>query len=391
MITGSALTRILNCPSSEALEKAENASEWADAGHEDHEELAHQVRTRTLPPELAKYVPPDPHAEVKLCYDAATHEGRFVGQASDRNYGAPRPFEIFMSTDVVGVDEDGETVIVVDWKTGQSDVEPAATNGQLWGCALAACRALDKSRAIIRIVYTNRPGAPCDEHLIEGLELAEFAGQLERLHLVVTERKAAKSRGEILETREGSWCKYCAAKWRCPSKVGLLIQVAEKGLAIIGETEMTPERARRGYEQIVAVEDLVRDARKRLETYVDEQGPIDLGNGRAFGRYARRGNEKLSGDVAVQAIAAVVGEAAREFESLAVERSTSKAAIDRAAKQLGCKRGTAPAVIRKIRALGGASHHADTMPIGEYQRDRDEPAEKPPIDADAVDQLLDSA
>jgi hypothetical protein len=387
VITGSALPRLLNCPASEVLESAETHSEAAAIGSDDHEELAHQVRTSTLPPELARHVPLNPRAEVKLAYDVATHAGRFLGEAANRNYGVPGPFEIFMSTDVVGVE--GDTVVVLDWKTG-GDVEPAMTNGQLWGCALAACRALGKHKAVVRIVYTNQR-ARCDEYEIDALDLAEFAGRLEHLHLRVADLRARKARGEILDTREGPWCKYCSSKHVCPSKVGLLVQVAEKGLAVIGDTAMTGTRARAAYEQVVLVEQLVRDARKRLETYVDENGPIDLGGGRVFGRYVRNGNERLSGDIAVQAIAEIVGESAREFEAIAIERKTGKAAIDRACKTLGTPRGTAPAIIRRIRELGGATHAADTMPVGEFMLDRDEPAERPAIDVAAVNSALEGA
>lgn len=389
MITGSALTRLLNCPSSEVLAKAETHNVWADAGTDEHDELAHAVMTGTLTPKRAALVPPDARVEVKLAYDVVLRTARILGAgAADRNYGTPGPFEIFMSLDVLGVDE-FDRVVVLDWKTGHGDVEPAATNGQMWGCALAACRALGKSEAVVRLVFTNM-GDRCDEHEIDALDLADFANRLERLHVTVADRQARHNRGETLETREGSWCKHCASKHVCPSKNALLVQFASTGLAIVGDSAITPERAVAGYEQIVRIELLVRDARKRLETYVDEQGPIDLGGGRMYGRYVRNGNERLDGGVAVRAIAEIVGEQAKEFEAVAVERRTSKAAIDRAAKQLGVKRGTVPAIVKRIRELGGATNAPDTLPIGEYTRDRDEPAEKPTIDHDAVNALMEA-
>jgi hypothetical protein len=386
MMTGSALPRLLNCLASAVLEKAETFSEYAELGGDEHEELAHMTLTGTHPPKRAAYVPLDPRVEVKLAYDCATRQARFLGEAADRNYGEPGPFEIFLSADVLGLDEEGR-VVVLDWKTGHADVEPAATNGQLWGLALAACRALGKSSAVVRIVYTAQNDR-LDEYEIDALELADFAERLGRLHVGVAALQAAKQRGEVLPTREGAWCKYCASKHVCPSKVALIGQLG--GLQIIGEG-VTHATAAVAYEQIVRVEQLVKDARQRLNTFVDEQGPIDLGNGRMFGRYVRSGNESLDGNVAVQAIAELIGESAREFEAIAVERKTSKAAIDRAAKALTCKRGTAPAVIRRIRELGGSRHGNDTMPIGEYVVDRDEPAQLPAVDAEAVNRLLEGA
>jgi hypothetical protein len=377
MITASALTRLRNCPSSAVLPRAENHSEWADAGHDAHEELA--IFTSDHP--FAHLLPPSPRAEVKLAYDVATREGRIIGEGGGRDYGSPGPFEIVGSCDVLGVERD--RVVVLDWKSGYSDVEPASSNWQLWFYALAACRALGLSSAIVRIVYTQ--SRRVDEYEIDALELADFASQLERLHVRIGALTAAYQRGEPMETREGSWCKYCASKPYCPSKTALIKQMA--GLTVIGDA-VTPATAATAYEQVVRVEQLVREARKRLETYVDEQGPIDLGGGRMFGRYVREGNERLSGDVAMRAIAAVVGESAEEFVSVAIERKTTKAAIERAAKQLGCRRGTAGQVIKKIRELGGATNAADSMPVGEYVAGKNEPAERPALDVDALNRAL---
>lgn len=391
MITGSAVTRLLNCPSSAVLAKAEAHNEWADKGTDEHDELAHQTMTNTHPPERAVLVPANPRVEVKLAYDVVNRTARVLGSGSaDRNYGARGPFEIFMQLDVVG--DDGDRVVVIDWKTGFNDVEPAVTNGQLWTGALAACRAFGKDAAIIRIVYTNQKNR-CDEHELDALDLAEFAGKLERLHVTVAERQAAKQRGEILDTKEGSWCKHCAVKMAgvCPSKNALLVQLASKGLAIVGDATMTRDRAASACEEVLRAEQLVKDARKRLETYVDENGAIDLGGGRMFGRYIRSGNERLDGAVAVQAIYEIVGESAKEFEGVAIERRTSKAAIERAAKQFAAKRGTVPAIVKRIRELGGSTHTADTMPIGEFMADRNEAVEKPTLDAVEINRLMESA
>ena len=381
MITASALTRLRNCPSSAVLPRAENHNLWADVGHEAHAELA--VFTDEHP--FAHLIPAGARAEVKLAYDVALRTGRIIGEGGGRDYGAVGPFEIAGSCDVMGAV--GRQVVIIDWKTGHADVDPAVTNWQLWFYALAACRALGMDSAVIRIVYTQ--SGRVDEYEIDALELAEFAGSLERMHRQVGERQAARQRGEVLETREGSWCKHCTSKHVCPSKTALLVQVSTGGLAVIGDTEMTKERAAGAYEQIMKIEQLVKDARKRLETYVDEQGPIDLGNGKMFGRYSRKGNERLDGAVALKAIREVVGEQAKEFESIAIGYTTSKAAIDRAAKALvtvGAPK-VAKAVIARVRELGGVKSEA-TYPIGEYVGGKDEPVQVGELDAADLNRRL---
>ncbi len=382
MITASSLSRLLNCPGSSVLPRAETASVWADAGHEEHAELADQLLRGDLPDWIARHIPAGSRPELALAFDVATRTGRVVGENIGRAYGDVGPFEIVGSADAIGID--GDAVVVVDFKTGHNDVEPAATNPQLAFYCLAAARALGKTKAIARIIYTKSNRV--DEASLDALDLAAFAGRLERLHVRSASDLAARNRGEPVSTREGSWCKWCSSAPYCGSKVALIAQMA--GLTVIGDG-VTSETAAVAYEQVVRIESLIRDARQRLSTFVDEQGPIDLGNGRMFGRYVRKGNESLDGDVAVTAIAEVIGESAREFESIAIERKVTKAAIERAAKQLGCKRGTVPAVVKRIRDLGGASHGADSMPLGEYVADRNEPA--PRIDNEEIDRLLESA
>lgn len=380
--TASSLGRSLRCDGSIVLPRAENYSEWADSGNEEHAELANFAN---LPPIIAQHIPLRARSEVKLAFDVETGRGRVIGYGADRIYGVLGENEIAGSADVLG--EDGDVVVIGDFKTGYADVESAATNPQLAFYALAGARALGKERAIVRVIYTKFN--QCDEATLDALDLADFAAQLRGLH---QRARRLRSSGETPATREGAWCKHCPSKHACASKTGLLVQIAEKGLAVIGDVTMTPERARSGYEQIVTLEQLVKDARKRLETYVDDNGPIDLGDGRMFGRYVRNGNERLDGGVAIRAIAEVVGDNIRaEFEDIAVEHKTSKAAIERAAKQLATVRGTAGKVIKRIRELGGATHAPESMPLGEYQSDRREAAELAKVDADELNRLLEAS
>jgi len=394
MITMSSLPRLLSCDGALVLPRAENESPWADAGNDEHEDLARQVVTGTLPPRLARIVPPGSRAEVKVAFDVATGTARIIGEGSGRDYGSPGPFEIVGSCDVLGVA--GDAVVVVDWKTGHKEVDPAARNWQLWGYGLAAARALGKSRAILRIAYTNMPGQPIDEHALDAFDLADFATRLSGLHVREAKLRQEYAAGSTPATREGTWCKHCPSKSRCPSKVGLLVQVASKGLAPIGDTALTPERAREAHFELERLSQLVEEAKARRQAYVDEHGPIDLGNGKLFGRVPKQGNRILDGDKAVQAIREVVGENAKEFEALAVERKTSQAALKRAAQMFGVP-GVSPEklknqIVERLEKLGGVTRGKDTMPFGEFPKPEGWTAgERKELDLDAVDRLLESA
>lgn len=380
MITASALSRLMNCPGSVVLPRAENASEWADRGHAEHAELADLADVEH---EWAHLIPPGSRSEVALAFDTATRAARVIGENIDRAYGDVGPCEIVGSADVIGVD--GDAAVIIDWKTGYADVEPAATNPQLLFYALCACRVFGKRRAIVRIVYTKQHRV--DESEIEAIDLAAFADRLADLHGRVAELHAAKKRGEPVPTAEGAWCKHCASKPYCGSKRALLVQFAEKGLAVIGDVAMTPERRRAAYEQIVYVEQLVKDAKKRLQADVDENGPIDLGDGRMYGRYHRQGDREIDPALATQAIREVVGESAREFERVAFKRETSQAAIERACKAIGGRRGLKPAILKRIDELGGIKR-PNEYPIGEFHVDKNEAAAPPEIDFDDIDRRL---
>ena len=380
MLTMSGLQRSLSCDGSLVLAKARNANPWAALGNEEHEDLSD---LGSLPPNLKKHVPPNARSEVKIAYDAATGAGRIIGEGSGRSYGVLGPFEIGGSLDVVGVD--GDCVIVLDWKTGFNAVEPARTNAQLWGYALAVCRALGLSRAIVRIVYTKT--GRVDEYEIDALELAAFATTLTKLYTRVGDLKRRHSAGEVISTNEGGWCRYCESAPFCASKNALLIQLSGRGLTVLGDTTMTQAKAADAVREFQRAEQLVKDAKTRLTQYVDENGPIAMGDGKYYGRYVRQGDERLDGSIAVKAIREIVGESAKEFESVAIDRRVSKAALTRAARAIGQQPKLATKVVNRIRELGGSSHAAQERPVGEFT---DLELSAPPVDLDveALNSLL---
>ncbi len=392
-ITASALPRVAACPGSAALAKAHLANENAAAGNDRHfemEEAGLEGRIEDLPLKVQELIEPGAqlHPEIAIAYNWRTGVGRLIGRGTARAYDVTAD-EIPGTIDLLIV---GSRLIVVDYK-GFEYVGSPEQHEQANLYALAVARIYGFNEVTIAIVYIGAgvEHAHADVITIDCFEMATYSVRLTR----IMEAVEAAERQPIPEVRESKHCKWCPSKPFCSAKNALLVQVAENGLAIVGDSIMTTERARAAYEQIERIDSLLREAKKRLEVYVEEQGPIDLGNGRMYGRYQRKGNEKVDGPIAVQAIREVLvaPENQAEFEKVAIVPTATKASIERAAKAVTSTMkptALAKAVIAKIRELGGISS-SPTFPVGEYVRGKDEPAEKPEIDAGEIDRLLTSA
>jgi len=393
VITASALPRVAACPGSVALSKAHTQNQNTADGTVRHaavEEAVLEGRLDDIPAKVREFI--DEGAvvtpEVVVYYNWRTGAARQTGRGeSARAYDVGED-EIPGTIDLLIV---GRRLVVVDYK-GHEDVGTPEEHEQIMLYAVAAARIHGFTEVTVVVAYI---GAGVEDArvvpvVVDCLELAASRAKLTR----IMEAAEAQSRKAVPDVHESRHCKYCPSKSVCPSKVGLLVQVATKGLAVIGDTTMTTERAAEAYREIERIEQLVKDARKRLEVYVDEQGPIDLGNGRAFGRYRRPGNEKVNGAIAVQAIRDALPLDAEAFIEAATERTTSKTAIERAAKALYPARGmptkVTRAVLARARELGGITA-ADTFPLGEFAVDRQQAVEKEAIDTDAVDRLLTAA
>lgn len=279
---------------------------------------------------------------------------------SGRNYASANlsPFEIPGTADVIGT-RNGR-VIVIDWKLYQAD--GAKESAQGWHYAIAACRALNLDEAEVHIVLTKgRSLSSCE---IDALELAEFAERLREIHARVAAERAKVSFGVAPDTREGMWCKHCPAKSFCPSKTALIRSLSG---AQNSNTALTNAEAADGYRRLVQIKQLVKDAEKRLEAWVVENGSIDLGNGMAYGPFAKRGNERLDARTVIEAMKELFGDEAQAMIDRAIELSVTKAAIKRAVGSLDKK------VIAKTREMGGVTAEI-TQRIGEYMRGKEEEA-----------------
>lgn len=338
------------------LPRAETWNPYADEGKEEHEALSN---FDSLTPGLKKHIPRNAKSEVKVAYNVETDTARIIGYGSDRNYGIVGPNEIAGSIDVEG-HEDGKS-IVLDYKTGYQPVEPAKSNLQILFYALAAARIRGNLTATASILYTR--SEVLDSVDLDPLDLLELAGNFRALH-----RRSKSKAPTPLRTAEGSWCKYCPSKHVCPSKTGLITQLVRA--AHEGEEMVSMKgNVALAYFLLRSIESIARNARNQLNRFVDENGPIDIGSGMSYGRYARPGNERVNGTIAASCVDRLPLDepAVKAIKESAFQLSTSKAALIRGMKSAGIGPAGVKTLFSEIRKAGGISNLPDTLPLGEFK------------------------
>tara|TARA_R110000851_G_scaffold129651_1_gene262716 strand:- start:6072 stop:7220 length:1149 start_codon:yes stop_codon:yes gene_type:complete len=206
------------------------------------------------------------------------------------------------SIDMLGLSNDGKTILVLDYKFGFVDVD-VVDNKQLLFYALAAATdpvtrhlfdAVEK--VVMAIVQPNNSGPDCQTWTIGMDEIDQFESKyLEAVEL---------SESPEAMPAAGTWCKYCPAHATCPVKTGLALKatrINEINAAKLAEYlpmadqvmkwakevqkvayeqlqlgtqikgyKLVDKRASRVWSDVAAVEDKVRKAKKiKLEQGFD--------------------------------------------------------------------------------------------------------------------------
>jgi hypothetical protein len=362
-VTASQLERALACPGSFALPSARTASVYTEQGTSGHAEQEDAVNTGALPEPLLRVLADaadTARAEVKLAYNVATGEGRILGQGSDRDYEDLGPFWMYGTADVLAFDFD--SVYVVDKKLWQA-VTPAARNMQLGFLALAAARALNKSDAVVALIYETER---VDKATLDMVELDTIAFRLRGVDGAVQVQRSRRARGELVEVSEGAWCKHCPAAHSCPAKVALIKRLVNGGEA--DELElMIPlddETARIAYERVGHARNLLKRIESAIYARAAEK-PIPLGGGRFLGKHVENGDERLNGRIAHRVLADLVSiDAADEAVDYEVTKTAIKEAIKKRAPK-GSAARTEREVLAAIRERGGAKRETKER-IGEF-------------------------
>lgn len=345
----SALPRLFRCPASDVLAQANSASVYTEAGEERHDWLSKLAMTRDASVAPAEYAEAAEEILRRLPAGETSVEVEVIG-----------PFGVTGHYDVAIVDPARRHLTIVDWKSWES-VGSAATNEQtlLYVTALGvALGGIDT--ATVMIVYVQPDRAPrFDIADLDVLDIADFEHRLGDLKERIAVEAAKVAAGQLPDVSEGRHCKYCPAAHVCPAKTALIhrivsgAEVDELGLM----RPLDDATARAAYERLQAAKQMLKRIESALYAHAAER-PIQLGNGKVFGKHTTLGKEDLDGDVVWRVLAKSFG---REVADVAVSRTATKVGIDRALKivpdgaLLGDSRAAAKRhLLEEIRIAGGS-------------------------------------
>lgn len=372
-LTGSGFTRAEKCPPSTFLPHVEEASSvYSRAGHAVHKYLClvaevgpeaalelidEEWRSLCGVIELDSLPHSEPEAwafEVAYAWDFKRDAARELYRGSGaRAYEGLSETEIPGTADLIGMDADGQTVIVLDLKSGWAPLGPPAESLQLGFYAVAAARHLGVSRAIVGWVRLA-DGVPRYEYAL--LDEIDLDAMSERLKAVVTSAAFAEVDHQAtgaLKLSSGSHCTYCPAYLRCPAKATLLRElVAAPDAVPVVEAAQVPAMLQRLWD----AREVLDRTEEALKDYVKAH-PARLPSGEVYGLVEQE-EETLDPLVGRVVLTASYGEDVAK-QCLEVKETLTKAALKRVLQPWAKERGlkwapTERQTLDAIRAAGGA-------------------------------------
>ena len=289
-------------------------------------------------------------AEVALGYDVVTGIGReLTVKKKDRDYFETGEDEQSGTPDLVTMFAGGR-LRVTDYKSGRykRGHRPGKTL-QLRALAAAAASAYGVGEVEVELVQIDDDGSIREPSPVDVLDEFDLAGVAEDLRAL--RRRIA---GPAEAPRPGWWCtgRYCPVVATCPATAKALLAI-DRASELRFPLSIALESAEHaGYvlERLDAVEKAVDTIRQAVKDYAKRYGPVPVGDGKVYGPILMDGRESVDLTVAgaEDLIRQVLGEAAVEA---VVEKSTSKAAIERYAKATQEKRGAGVNKARDLYAL----------------------------------------
>jgi hypothetical protein len=350
-----------------ATDALERLDEVFDKWNVDEDERgflrARLLRWEWVPPrgavmELRLALMPDGNV-VRVGKDERYHAEALITGQFDIAWSEPTPL-IIKPNGAIECDSDS-VLWVMDLKTGnEAWVHTVETNLQTAIYAALMARFTKAERVVPGIIYPA-PGPGIWDVMPHAWGEREVDAVLARVLEIrerVNEVQGQIDRGEPFRLTEGRHCQYCQGRGRCPAKVALFRSVLAKDGAAIpvpwGPGGLTEADAVRLAESLGQLEHFRERARAALEIYVQDNGPIPLGDGLVWGPMATK-SKRINGKIALPILKAELGE-----ES--IELKVTGADIERAVKaKLAGARGAAPMVrslYAKIGEAGGITEKA---------------------------------
>jgi hypothetical protein len=397
--SGSSIDRAFACPPSMVYEHLRElgSAHWSRRGSALHlflssvprvgreaalELVSPEYREACEAIELEKLPAVEPEAyayEVAMAYDIDTEEARELGRNMERHeaYALARPGEVVGTMDVVGLA--GDSVVVLDYKTGYRWFESIETNGQLLFYLLTACRTYGRKRGDVGVIRLDQEGHPYFlwASITEEM-LNAFAQKLRDLRDTGELLELQHARGERLEPVTGDHCQYCPAVHACPAWQKLARSMTSPEDDGMGMPELGPETAPLYIEAIKRGRKVLDRIEKALDLYA-EQSPVDLGGGWEYGPHPFP-NREWTLSKALPVLTEHLGPAATScIEAKVVEKNIEAVFRDRKAQDKSVLIGKATArVIDELKAYGGLTIRY-SVPVGRHKRK--------PEDAEILEQL----
>lgn len=339
--SGSKVELVVTCPGSRWLPAVANHHDAADDGTDCHDYINNyrikgiDFANEKLSPRLKErlrdlnfgviedilgsdvWIP-----ELAVALDPATGKVKELGSMLGRDYsGAPDGW-IPLTADAVVVTNDhpehgGTEVLVADWKFGRWPVAPPERNWQAKVAAIAFGALFDADFVTAKWVQFDETGVPYPPMVMTwdaldlGAMMAELREALAADHFVT-----------------GPHCTFCPALHECEVQQKLVGQIMERP-----QFALTAENAPELYLKLSQVERMARTARKHLQEFVRNNGPVDLGNGEQL-TLKTRASESIDVSIAAEVLAEMGGGVAMGQLKTAIQKALPGKAGKAALKEI---------------------------------------------------------
>lgn len=260
------------------------------------------------------------HPEIGFAFSLLTGQAREAKNAWELD-----EHEMYGRADLVFQTAGG--LRVRDWKPrGQVQSKRPERHHQLRFLGMAAASLYGVSQVTVELAYVDEDG-----HDIVSGELG--AGDFMRIEGEACE--VAERVKEAPEPRPGPWCNqlWCPIRAVCPATREAMMRVHQdlEAFPLLGEP-LSPEHAAWQRHRLPVLRAMLDEQEKKIEDFASHHGPIPV-EGKpeiVWGKIEKQGNEKLN--LTPEAERLVLERLGPAGAEVAIEKSASKASIERGAK-----------------------------------------------------------